>query len=205
MRLLTYAAIAALTFFTGYNSVYFRNLDEVKAERAGKAFDAVQYSRMFWDTKLLTNLDKAVEAGKLIELLSTDPANAFETYSHALGIGNIRYFFVTGKGVVESIDPNGLTIKLEANKQIRIATEFIFGNAVRDATGLISMNEFDNTMDFNNVTEEINKIIRSQVIPPFLKNVKKGDVVEFTGGVELNREHLHISSIEVVPVQATIQ
>ena len=85
-----------------------------------------------------------------------------------------------------------------------IATEFVFGNAIRDASGQIDINEFKNTMDFNNVSAEINKIVRAEVLPPFKKNIKKGDTVQFAGAIELNREHLNISDIEVIPVQLKI-
>ena len=54
-----------------------------------------------------------------------------------------------------------------------IATEFIFGNAVRDATGLININEFKNTMDFNNVSAELNRIIREKVLPQFKPVIKR--------------------------------
>lgn len=85
-----------------------------------------------------------------------------------------------------------------------IATEFIFGNAVRDATGFISVDEFVNTMDFNNVSAEINRIIRKEVLPGLKSGVTPGDVIEFTGAIELNRETYDLNTIEVVPVRATI-
>ena len=87
---------------------------------------------------------------------------------------------------------------------MRIATEYIFGNAVRDASGAIDINTFSNSMDFNNVSAEINRIIREKVIPPFRCKVKKGDRVEFTGAIELNQEHLKLDRIEVIPVSLKI-
>jgi len=137
-------------------------------------------------------------------MLSSDPAKTFDVYSHALGIGNLRYFLIRGKGIIESVNENDVTVMLnvDSSKQtVTLATEYIFGNAVRDASGLININEFTNTMDFNNVSAEINKIIREKVLPSFKQSVKKGDVVEFTGAIELNKEHLDLSHVEVVPVQ----
>jgi predicted lipoprotein len=93
----------------------------------------------------------------------------------------------------------------DSSKQnITIATEYIFGNAVRDATGMININEFNNTMDFNNVSAEINKIIREKVLPSFKANIQNGDRIEFVGAIELNKEHLDLSNIEVIPVRVTV-
>jgi predicted lipoprotein len=134
----------------------------------------------------------------------SDPTKTFDNYSHALGIGNLRYFLVRGRGQIESVNEDDVTVLMEGDSSKRaiiIATEYIFGNAVRDATGAININEFENTMDFNNVSAEINKIIRERVLPPFKKQAHKGILIEFTGAIELNKEHLDLQNIEVLPVE----
>jgi hypothetical protein len=60
-------------------------------------------------------------------------------------------------------------------------------------------------MDFNNVSAEINKLIRKRVVPPFKSSVKKGDRVTFHGAIELNREHLQVNDIEIIPVSLQIE
>ena len=199
-------AILIVLFFgvVAYNSVYFKNLDEVKASKAVKDFDAGKYAQTFWDSQLMPALSTATDLDHLISMLSNDNEKTFDTYSHALGIGNLRYFLVSGKGTVMSVEPDFVTVSLDANVKITLATEFIFGNAVRDASGLININEFVNTMDFNNVSAEINKIIREKVLPPFKNSVKNGDEIKFTGAIELNKEHPELNNIEVVPIQLTI-
>lgn len=199
IRYLLYVAVLALL---AYNSVYFKKLDEVKA--GATAFDAAGYAREFWQKKLAPGLSKAVDLNALITLLETDKEKAFSAHSHALGIGNIRYFLVKGEGVVRGVNEN--EVKLEAGgKEMRIATEYIFGNAVRDASGAIDINAFTNSMDFNNVSAEINKLIREKVVPPFKSKVKTGDRVAFCGAIELNREHLQVNDIEVIPVSLQIE
>ncbi len=204
MKLVKYIIAVAVILIIGYNSVYFRKLDEVKASMTAKQFNAAAYAQKFWTNKLLPNLDKAMDIAQLRGMLSTNPAKTFDTYSHALGIGNLRYFLVKGRGTIASIneDDISLLMQTDTSKQtITIATEYIFGNAVRDATGLININEFNNTMDFNNVSAELNKIIREKVLPPLKQKVNKGDTIEFTGAIELNKEHLDVSKIEVIPVK----
>jgi predicted lipoprotein len=188
-----------------WNSVYFKDLEEVRASRVAKDFDAKKYASAFFTSKLSPALDKAVDLLQLTTLLSKDAAKAFEDHSHALGIGNLRYFLVKGKGVVQSVQDDNVIVVLDNSEhRVLLATEFIFGNAVRDASGLININEFTNTMDFNNVSAEINQIIRETVLPEFKKNVKSGDAVGFVGAIELNREHPELADIEVIPVQLNI-
>jgi len=203
MKPVKYIIAVIVVLIIGYNSVYFKKLDEVKASLTAKQFNAAAYAQTFWTDKLLPNLDKAIDITQLTGMLSTDHAKTFDTYSHALGIGNLRYFLVKGKGTITAINEDDISVLLQTDtskQTIIIATEFIFGNAVRDATGLININEFNNTMDFNNVSAEVNKIIREKVLPPFKQKAKKGDAIEFTGAIELNKEHLDVSKIEVIPV-----
>lgn len=200
MRLLKNILIVVVIIVVGWNSVYFAKLDEVRASKALKDFDAGKYAVEFWDKKLVPNLDKAVDIQELISLISTDEAKAFDTYSHALGIGNLRYFLVSGTASIDRIDNDYIIL----NNNTRIATEYIFGNAVRDASGLIDINDFANTMDFNNVSAEINKIVREKVIPPFKAKIKNDNTVDFVGAIELNKEHLQLNNIEIIPIQLKI-
>jgi len=207
MKILKYITAFVVILAVAYNSVYFRKLDEVKASIAAKDFNAAQYAATFWTAKLLPNLNKAIDVARLSSMLRRNPENAFDNYSHALGIGNLRYFLVSGKGTIESINENDVSVLIQTDstkQKIIIATEYIFGNAVRDATGLIDINEFNNTMDFNNVSAEINKTIREKVLPGFRQQVKRGNTIVFTGAIELNKEHLDLSHIEVLPVEIKI-
>lgn len=192
-----------LILFLGYHSVYFEKLDVVKAATDAKTFDPKGYARSFWDEKLLPNLDQAVSLFELVSQLKSEPEKAFEAHSHALGVGNIRYFLIRGEAKIIEVKEDELLIQLEVDSMItsRLATEFIFGNAVRDASGLININEFTNTMDFNQVSAEINEIIRNEVVPEFKKQVQVGDLISFVGAIELNQERLNLEEIEIIPIQ----
>lgn len=204
---LKYIVLLVLLTFVGYNSVYFKRLDEVKA--AGSAgvgpFDAAAYAGKFWATKLLpltAKTDQSIpDLSTLIASLKNDPTKPFETYSHALGIGNIRYFLVKGEGTITAIGPNDITVSLAGGNEVKLATEYIFGNAARDASGLIQITEFGNTVDLNNVSEQLNSIIRKEVIPGLRATAKIGNKVQFVGAIELNQAHLHLDKIEVIPVK----
>jgi predicted lipoprotein len=204
--LLKYASLIILLILVVYNSVYFRKLDAVRS--SSSSFDAPAYARNYFDHKLGPALDKAIDIRQLVALLSSDKEQAFKQYAHALGIGNIKYFLVKGQGAVTAIDENGVALSIApdtANLSLQIATEYIFGNALRDAAGIIDINEFSNTLDINNVSSEINKIVRKELLPGFKQIVKQGDTVLFAGAVELNKAHLDLLHIEVIPARLEIK
>lgn len=204
-KIVKYSITIILVVFLAYHSVYFKKLDEVQASSTD--FKARSYARNYFDSKLLPASNNAVDINQLITLIRTDRNGTFDKYAHALGIGNIRYFLVKGEGEVTAINENdiSITVNTDTTKNVYLlATEFVFGNALRDASGKININEFSNTMDFNNVSSEINKIVRTEILPPFRSKVKQGDVVQFAGAIELNQVHLNLNEIEVIPVQLKI-
>lgn len=201
-KTIKYVVVLIVIIILLTKSFYFEKLDAHQA--SSRAFDAAGYAGNYWDKKLLPRLDSAVEINTLLNMMKSNKDLTFDTYSHALGIGNIRFFLIKGSGEVTAVGNNDVTVLLKADTgqyTVRIATEYVFGNAVRDASGAIDINEFNNTMDFNNVSAEINKIIREKVLPPFKSRVKKGDIISFTGAVELNREHLDTDNMEIIPVK----
>ena len=199
--------LVVMVTLLAYKSLYFENLAVHRSSLLPKEFNPSAYAQNFWNTKLIPNLGKAVELSQLSEMLSMDPEKAFAAHSHALGIGNLRYFLVKGAGVVESINDDNVVISIQNEKgrqSVSLETEFIFGNAVRDATGLININEFNNTMDFNNVSAQINQIIREKVLPRFKKEISVGRQVEFVGAIELNKEHID-KAFKVIPIQLALR
>jgi predicted lipoprotein len=206
-KIIKYIVVALLVIFLGYNSIYFKKLDEVKLAASSKGFNAGAYTRNFYTSKLIPHLGNAVDLGKLITQVKTEPEKAFKEYSHALDIGNIRYFLVQSEGTITAIDEDAVSLTLNndsAKILVRIETEYVYGNAIRDASGLINLTEFTNTADFNSVSEEINKIIRTEVVPNFRKTAKKGDVVKFSGAMELNQAHVKLDSLEIIPIQIAV-
>jgi predicted lipoprotein len=182
-----------------YNSVYFKKLDEVKKGNGKNTLDAKVYANSFYQEKILKSTDKATAINELMDKLKANPDETFKQYAHSLGIGNIRYFLVKSTGKVTKINENSIDIEVDG-KPYSIATEFIFGNAVRDASGIITMTTFENTMDFNNVSSELNEIIRSKIVPDLKKKATLGSQISLIGAIELNQKHLKLNEIEIVPI-----
>lgn len=186
-----------------YNSMYFRPLDEKLAEDTEEVFDAQTFVDQLWGEALQEVYRSATDLNALFTSLRENKIETFEKESEALGIGNIGYFKVKVEGTVLQINENNVLL-LSNGQVVEIETEFIFGNAVRDASGLIRINDFDETSDFNNISEAINQTIRSKVVPDFRAAVEKGDRVIVYGAIQLNKAHLDLEQPEVVPVYIEI-
>jgi len=187
------------------SSIRIERLDVVREKAGLGKFDASGYAQNFWENELLPNLHESTEITYLLDLLRNDPENAFDTYSRALGIGNIRFFMVQGEGEIRHVGENDITVVIlsDAGKDIiKIETEYIFGNAVRDASGRIDLQEFEQTMDFNNVSAEINQIIRDRVLPELKNKAEIGRKISFTGAIEMNKELVDIDQLKIIPVSS---
>ncbi|GGZ23675.1 hypothetical protein GCM10007049_15830 [Echinicola pacifica] len=173
-------------------------LDQKLAENQIIDFDAETFVEGIWNTELMKVYNNAPDIDLLIDSLKQHPKSTFAKNGNSLGIGNIGYFRVKGQGEVLQINENNVLLQT-ANNTVEIETEFIFGNAIRDASGLIKINDFDDTSDFNSISEMINDRIRKELIPSFSSELKIHQTVRFEGAVELNREHLTLSQLEVIP------
>jgi predicted lipoprotein len=194
-----YILAIILVLFIASNSIYLKKLSDVKAS-AAKQFDAAKYARNYLTTQLIPAADKAPQADDLLTLLKSSPDTAFKMYSHGLDIGNIRFFMVRGQGTVTAVDENDIYIVTKNKEALKIAIEYVFGNALRDAPGLININDFTNTMDLNNIAAEVDKIVRAEVLPPIKSKIKTGDKLTFAGAFELNQEHINLNKIEIIPI-----
>lgn len=197
-----YAITIVVIVFVAYNSVYFKKLSEVKA--AGKTFDAAAYAQNLLNKQLPDVEAKTPDIDEVLAQLKTDPSKVLEKYGKALAIGNTRYLLIKGKGNITGVEESDVQLTTSGKNQLQIATEYIFGNAVRDASGLVNLNDFSNTLDLNNISAEIDKIIRNKIVPSFKQTVKQGNEVEFIGAITLNSEHLNTDDLEVIPVSLKI-
>lgn len=201
-----YILVAAVVGFLCYKSVYFKKLSEIK-NTASPKFDAPAFLSKLWNEKMAAKMDSAVDLATFINAVTADKEAAFKRYSSALSIGNYRYALIKTQVTVASVNEDDVQVQLPvADSTINavIATEFIYGNAIRDASALVDVKDYPNTSDLNSISEEMNKIVRTTVLPPFKKTVKKGDKVNITAAVELNKEHIKWIGLELLPVRLQI-
>ena len=188
-----------------YCSVSFENLEDIREQRRRAVFNAAEYARDFWDNQLFGTYEKAVDVSTLIDLFNTDMATAVKKYGKAPGVSSVYAYLLKGQGHILSINEDGLQVSVrepQTNPDIFIETgSYIPGNAVRDASGLIDVSDFTDTMKFNEISAEINKIIVKEVIKPALEQTPTvGSKVIFWGATQVaqdaTEEHLFGQLVE---------
>jgi predicted lipoprotein len=95
-------------------------------------------------------------------------------------------------------------VAVDEKTKIQVATDFIFGNAIRDGSGIVNINEFLNMTDFNNVSVAINKMVKEKVVSRLKKSAKPGMILEFVGATEMNEENMDLNNIRGIPVSAKL-
>jgi len=186
-----------------YNSVYFKSLDEVTKAKTEQGFDSASAANNLMDLELASI--ETLDATALFTELDSDLMTTLEQKGKKLGISKEYYFMLEGDAkVLDILEENILVQLADSDKQLLIATDFIFGNAVRDATGKFDIGDYQNTMDFNNISIELNKIVREKVLPPFTERVQIGDSIHFKGAVKVNSKKPNLNEVRVIPLTLTI-
>ena len=205
-RYIKYFLLMVVIGLVAYKSVYIKKLSGMKAATDEK-FDAVTFSKKLWDEKLPAKLSNAVDLATFIRSVQANSEEAFLKHSNVLGIGNYRYALIKTEGRVTDINEDDISLQVKLGDSLmmtKLATEFIYGNAIRDASGLVDVKDFPNTMDLNTISEELNKMVRQMVLPPFKTIVKKGDKIIVTGAIEIKKQNIKWNELEIIPVQLQI-
>jgi predicted lipoprotein len=205
---LKYTLVLVVAALLAYKSVYIKKLDAVKAGATETMFDAGSYVQALWKDKLPVRIDSAIELATLVNALQATPDQALQQYTNAMAIGNYRYAMVKTSGIISNVGTDDMQLLVPINNgslQVQLATEFVYGNALRDASKLLDIKDFANTAHLNALSEALNDKVRKEVVPPFKAAAKKGDKVMVVGAVEINRQHLRFDQLEIIPLQLQIQ
>jgi predicted lipoprotein len=188
-RLLPYIVGLALAAVVLGISLEFRRLDAKRAEDQAARFSPAEYARDFWDGRLPGVLDAAQPAGDLIRLFNTE-MEAAVARGRTLGQSRSHAYLLEGQGQIVAVERDGLHVSVLVdglNPEVLIRTgSYIPGNAVRDASGLVDVSAFPDTMKFNRISAEINRIVVQQVIRPFLDRAPRAGMrVQFVGAADV--------------------
>ncbi|WP_089259236.1 DUF2291 family protein [Maribacter sedimenticola] len=197
--------ITVTLVLVGYNSVYFESLDVKNTAKNAGVFNSVEFVDQFMGAKL-PNLP-ATDANELIGSLELDLVGFTAENGRKMGISNDYYFVVEGTGEVQAIEDEDVILSLIGNSKnkIRIATDFIFGNTIREATAIANIGDFQNTMDFNAISVALNDKVRTTIVPSFSKEVNIKDTVYFKGGVKVNTKNPTLKNLRVIPLILNIE
>lgn len=177
-----------------------------QAEQQGMAapekFDPAGFVDKFWSQQLIPGQSNAVDAATLVAAIKADPQSAKAAHGRTVGLGGAYLYFLSGTGRVLELNKNSIGLAIEDGaKEVQVALETgpIFGNAVRDATGLLDVNNFSNSQDFNKVSSELNRRVETDVLPKIRENATIGAKIRFVGCVQISDEGSDLFPLRVVP------
>lgn len=177
-------------------------LDQAGPRAAAAAFDPAAFVDRFWTERLIPGAARAVDASELLAAVQQDRQAARRTHGRSAGLGGGYCYFIAGTGCVVSVERNSVGLSLrdgQTQVQVSLETGNIFGNAVRDGTGLLNVNDFPNSQDFNALSSEINRRIEQQVLPALRKRTAVGTTVRFVGCAEVVDEDTDLHPLRIVP------
>ncbi|HEX4349553.1 MAG TPA: DUF2291 family protein [Verrucomicrobiae bacterium] len=177
------------------------------AEKMAATFDPTQFTGAFWTNQLLPSLTKAVKAETLLPAIQADAAAAKTIYSRSVGMGESYFYFLSGTGRVMAISDGEIYLVISnasTNTEISLQTGLIFGNALRDGTGLLNVNDYPNSQDFNGISEALNHIVETRVLLKLHDQAKVGVKIFFVGCAEVD-ESSDLKPLKVIPIQTELR
>jgi hypothetical protein len=181
-----------------YNSIYIESLDDLKQKKDSN-FDFAKYSQDLYQQML--SKSQAVELSQLLSSFAENDHASIAKYGNRLGIGSSAYYLVKCQAKILEVQGYRLKVLTSGNRPLEIDTKFIFGNAIRDASGLVKLTDFKTTAEFNKISESLNTIIREKAIPDEIKTVKVGDTIDLVGAVKLGEKQQDLLNLSVLPIK----
>ena len=166
-------------------------LHQARTAKARGEFNAADYALKFWSERLGPTLSRAADANTFLNALRQDPKSAATEYGRTVGMSDTVYYLIGGTGTVFSVEASGVTVSLqnsEGEPDLLLKTGLLFGNTIRDATGLLNPSHFPNSQDFNEISTELNRIVEAKIIPRLKTGAVPGRRIRFVAAVELESE-----------------
>lgn len=179
-------------------------LKKAEAEKAASVFDATQFANGFWTNRLLPSLDKAVKADTLLAAIRSDPSAAKKNFSRSVGLSDSYFYFLSGAGRVIAVSDDGVSLAVTSgstNAEFILQTGLIFGDALRDGTGLLDASAYPNSQDFNDISAALDHIVETNVLPGLRQQAKAGATIFFAGCAEVDDESTDLKPLKVIPIQ----
>lgn len=181
------------------------SLKKADAEKAAMVFDPAKFAETFWTEQLLPATATAVSAEKLLEAIQVDPAAAKKMLGKS-GVGEGYYYFLHGSGQIISATDDEVLLNITGgtNAEVSLQAGLIFGNALRDGSGLINVNNYPNSQDFNGISEALNRIVETRIQPKLKELAGSHGRISFAGCAEVVDESTDLKPLKVVPILAEL-
>lgn len=161
------------------------------------------FAETFWEKTLPGQESVALDAIELWRAAEDDP-KSLSKLGHTSGIGARPVFLVRGTATIASVDERGIALDLGKRPAgaTMLLTGPIFGNQLRDSTGLIRVEDFD-SFDFNTISTELNRLVEARVQPDLRQRATIGARIAFFGAAEIDDASADHAILKIVPISVT--
>jgi predicted lipoprotein len=125
-----------------------------------------------------------------------------------VGLSDSYFYFISGTGRIVAVSDDAVSLAVtegSTNSEVALQSGLIFGDAVRDGTGLLSASSYPNSQDFNDISAALNQIVETRVLSELRRQAKVGAKIVFTGCAEVDDESTDLKPLKVVPIQTKIE
>jgi len=188
--------------------VAIRSRTEVELARAGALFSPRDFVDKFWNEHLAKSFDHAADAAAVLAAMADEPQQLRKKFGHTVGISSSYCLYLRGTGRVVSVTADQVGLAVASSKDVAdvvVPLGFVFGNAVRDGTGLLSSSTFPNAQQFNAIAAGLNQIVETAVLPELQRLAAVGQRVKFVGCVEVADEERDLRPLKLVPVSVQLE
>jgi predicted lipoprotein len=177
------------------------------AEKAAVTFNPAAFAEFFWTNQLSESFSHAVPAETLVHAIAADSATAKKKYSRSVGLGDAYFYFLSGSGTVTAVSDDEISLALtpgSTNADVVLEVELVFGNAIRDGTGLLNASDYPNSQDFNDLSAALNHLVETRILPSLKAQAKVGATLSFIGCVEVDDESSDLKPLKIIPLQVKV-
>lgn len=175
---------------------------------APTAFDPVAAAGRFWQADLAAALARATDLAPVAAAIRANAEKARSQFAPVAGLGT-AYYFVRGSGKVVAREKNTLRLAPAGAEAEIVVIRLgpVFGNTVRDGTGLLDVNRFPGLQEFNALSAELNALVEKKVLPALRDQAVVGATVHFVGCAEAPESAPDAGEplFTLVPVQAEVR
>lgn len=169
--------------------------------------DVAHSAARFWDVSLTTRQVHPTDWLVLIEALQEDPVQGSGRYGRRPAIGGPWFYLLSGEARVVSIDARGLWLGGGAGLgdwRVLLQTGPIFGSALRDATGLLRLEDFS-SFDFNELGAQLNRLSETRVGAVLRRDARVGSQLEFVAAGRLDSVSGDGHTLLLAPIRVTLK
>jgi predicted lipoprotein len=151
----------------------------------------------------MPSLGNALNVEVFQSAYSDNPQQVRKHHGRSVGVSRNTLYVLQGVGRIVSVDKKGVGVAIGDDGDevdVVLKTEPVFGNAVRDCSGLLQHGDFPNSQQFNEVSAELNRAVESRVIEPLAKHAAVGDEILFVGCAELANDKTEVKPLRLVPL-----